>query len=345
MKKRILTTILATGVLTAVLTGCGGADSSAGADTGVAAESEETADNGQTQGVEEASDSEESSDVEEQADATEEEAGETEQASDTAILVVSFGTSYNDSREVTIGAIEQDIADAFPQYEVRRAFTSQIIIDKLKERDGLEIDNVEEALDRAVDDGIKKLVVQPTHLMNGFEYTDLADAVKNYEAKFDAIELGAPLLDSEGDVALVVKAITDKLKSYDDGKTAIVYMGHGTEADSNGVYQILQDTLTEEGFENFYIGTVEATPSLDDVIAALKSNGGYEKVVLEPLMVVAGDHANNDMAGDEDDSWKSVLTKEGYEVECILEGLGQVPEIRSIYVSHTANAVSNLTAE
>lgn len=267
---------------------------------------------------------------------------EVESAADQAILVVSFGTSYNDSRELTIGGIEKAIADKFPEYEVRRAFTSQIIIDKLKERDGLEIDNVEEALDRAVADGIKTLVVQPTHLMNGFEYTDLADELADYEDKFEQVVLAQPLLSSDEDFDAVIAAITEKMASYDDGETAICFMGHGTEADSNVVYATLQEKLTAAGYENFYIGTVEATPSLDDVRAALSGKGTYTKVVLEPLMVVAGDHANNDMAGDEEDSWKTVLTDEGYEVECVLEGLGQVPAIQDIYVAHTQAAVDSL---
>lgn len=260
----------------------------------------------------------------------------------TAILVVSFGTSYNDSRDATIGAIEEAITEKFPDYEVRRAFTSQIIIDKLKERDGLEIDNVEEALDRAVEDGVSNLVVQPTHLMNGYEYTDLANALKGYEGKFNQIALGEPLLTSDDDFEAVVKAITDKTASYDDGQTAICFMGHGTEADSNSVYAKMQETLSGAGFENYYIGTVEAEPTLDDVMASLKEKATYKKVVLEPLMVVAGDHANNDMAGDEDDSWKGILEKEGYEVECLLEGLGQNTEIQKLYVEHTQAAVDSL---
>ncbi len=263
----------------------------------------------------------------------------------TAILVVSFGTSYNESRDLTIGAIETAIADAFPEYEVRRAFTSQIIIDILAEREGLEIDNVEEALDRAVADGITKLVVQPTHLMSGYEYTDLADALDAYADKFDAIALGAPLLTSDADYDSVIKAITAVTADYDDGETAICFMGHGTEADSNGVYAALQEKLTAAGYENYYIGTVEATPGLEDVIAALGENGTYKKVVLRPLMVVAGDHANNDMAGDEEDSWKVVLTQEGYEVEPVLEGLGQIPEIQKLYVEHTQDAIDSMENE
>lgn len=281
--------------------------------------------------------------TEEQSEVSDAENGkETEAMGDTAILVVSFGTSYNDSRDITIGAIENTIAGKFPEYEVRRAFTSQIIIDKLKDRDGLEIDNVEEALDRAVADGIRTLVVQPTHLMNGYEYTDLKDALEDYQDKFDAVALAEPLLTSDADFDAVVKAITEKTASYDDGETAICFMGHGTEADSNVIYGKMQDKLTEAGYENYYIGTVEAEPSLDDVLAALEEKGTYKKVVLEPLMVVAGDHANNDMAGDEEDSWKTILTEAGYEVECLIEGLGQIPAIQDIYAAHTQAAVDSL---
>ncbi len=260
---------------------------------------------------------------------------------ETAILVVSFGTSYNESRDATIGATEQAIQAAFPQYEVRRAFTSQIIIDKLAERDGLEIDNVTQALDRAAADGIKNLIVQPTHLMNGYEYTDLQDELANYEDTFDQIVMGEPLLTSDEDFEAVISAITTDTASYDDGQTAIVFMGHGTEADSNAVYTKLQEMISADGFDNYYIGTVEAAPSLDDIVASLEGKD-YTRVVLEPLMVVAGDHANNDMAGDEDDSWKSILTAKGYEVECILEGLGQKPAVQAIYVDHVGAAVDQL---
>lgn len=259
-----------------------------------------------------------------------------------AILVVSFGTSYNDSRDVTIGAVEEAIATAFSDYEVRRAFTSQIIIDVLAERDGLEIDNVQQALDRAVADGVTTLVVQPTHLMDGFEYNDLLDELKSYESKFDKVVVGQPLLMSDADFDAVIKAITEKTASYDDGETAICFMGHGTEAESNEVYAKLQEKLTAAGYENYYIGTVEAEPSLDTVVAALEAKGGYKKVVLEPLMVVAGDHANNDMASDEEDSWKTAFVDAGYEVECVIEGLGQSSGIQDIYVAHTKEALDNL---
>lgn len=263
------------------------------------------------------------------------------EAVDKVIMVVSFGTSYNDSREATIGAIETAIADANPEYEVRRAFTSQIIIDKLKERDGLEIDNVEEALDRAVADGVKTLVVQPTHLMDGYEYTDLADALKEYEDKFEQVVLAEPLLTSDEDFDAVAKAIAEETASYDDGQTAICFMGHGTEAASNAVYETLQDQLTQSGHENYYIGTVEAEPSLDTVLSAVQK-GTYERVILVPLMIVAGDHANNDMAGEEADSWKSTFEAAGYQVECLLNGLGELESIQKILVEHAQDAIDSL---
>ena len=217
------------------------------------------------------------------------------------ILVVSFGTSYNDSREVTIGAIENAIRKANPDYEVRRAFTSQIIIDKLKDRDSIEIDNVEEAFARLVKDGVKELIVQPTHVMNGFEYDDLIEVVNANKSKFSSVKIGAPLLTSDADYNAVIEAITAATAEYDDGKTLITFMGHGTEHSANATYAKLQEMLTAAGKTNYCIGTVEAEPSLEDVIAAAKA-GGYSRIVLRPLMVVAGDHANNDMAGDEEDS-------------------------------------------
>lgn len=260
---------------------------------------------------------------------------------DTELLVVSFGTSFNDSRRLTIGAIEEDMENAFEDYAVRRAFTAQIVIDHVKSRDGEVIDNVTEALDRAVANGVKTLVVQPTHLMNGIEYDELQNTLAEYADAFEKIVVGEPLLTSDEDFKTVETAITESTAAYDDGTTAIVYMGHGTEHDSNGVYAKLQDMLTADGFENYYIGTVEASPSLDDVVAAV-GEGEYTKVVLAPLMVVAGDHANNDMASDEEDSWKTTFAEAGYEVETILEGLGQNEAIREVYVQHAQAAIDSL---
>ena len=258
------------------------------------------------------------------------------------LLVVSFGTSFNDSRRLTVGGIEGALEKAFPDWSVRRSFTSQIIIDHVKSRDGEVIDNVGEALDRAVKNGVKTLAVQPTHLMNGFEYTDLADELATYGDAFDKIVLGEPLLTSDDDFSRVADIIVAATKEYDDGETAICFMGHGTEAASNAVYAKMQQVLTSKGCANYYIGTVEAEPSVQDVLAAVKA-GNYKRVVLEPLMIVAGDHANNDMAGDEEDSWKSIFEGAGYEVVCILRGLGELAPIQEMFVEHAQAAIGSLS--
>ena len=260
---------------------------------------------------------------------------------DKELLVVSFGTSFNDSRRLTIGGIEAAIDEAVEDYSVRRAFTAQIIIDHVEKRDGIHIDNVTEALDRAVANGVKVLVVQPTHLMHGYEYDDVVAELAGYADAFEQIVVSEPLLTSEEDFDRVADIMIDLLKDYDDGKTAIVYMGHGTEHEYNKIYAQMQDVLTSKGAENYYIGTVEAAPSIDDVLEAIKDKG-YTRVVLRDMMVVCGDHANNDMAGDEEDSWKSIFTAAGFEVECVMEGLGQVPEIQQIYVEHAQNAIAQV---
>ena len=259
------------------------------------------------------------------------------------ILVVSFGTSYNDSRHITIGAIEDAIRETYPDYDVRRAFTAQIIIDKLAERDGIVIDNFEQAMDKLVEEGVQKVIVQPTHLMAGYEYTDVLNSLQsNYADKFEAIVLGDPLLTSDDDYNGVVEAICDATAEYDDGQTAICFMGHGTEADSNEDYTHLQQVLTDAGHTSYFVGTVEATPTFDDVVEAAQA-AGFTKAVLRPLMVVAGDHANNDMADTEDpDSFASKFIAAGFEVECVVEGLGQLVAIDDIYVRHVADAIAQL---
>ena len=259
------------------------------------------------------------------------------------LLVVSFGTSYNDSRRLTIGAIENAMEEAFPEYAVRRGFTSQIIIDHVKSRDNVSIDNVKQALDRAVENGVKTLVIQPTHLMDGLEYHELVDEVAQYSDAFENLAIGKPLLTSEADFQAVEQAITEATAEYDDGKTAICFMGHGTEAASNAVYETLQVQLTQSGHENYYIGTVEAEPSLDTVLSAVQK-GTYERVILVPLMIVAGDHANNDMAGEEADSWKSTFEAAGYQVECLLNGLGELESIQKILVEHAQDAIDSLNS-
>ena len=257
------------------------------------------------------------------------------------LLVVSFGTSYNDSRRLTIGAIENALEEAFPDFSVRRAFTSQIIIDHVFQRDGEGIDNVTQALDRAVENGVKTLVVQPTHLMSGYEYNDLADELAEYADAFESIAMGVPLLDTDDDFLTVADALAEATAAFNDGETAICLMGHGTEAESNEVYAKMQTVMDKAGHNNIFIGTVESTPSVEDVLAMVQA-GNYKKVVLRPMMIVAGDHANNDMAGDEPDSWKSIFEAAGYEVTCVVEGLGSLGEIQSLIVQHAQAAVDSL---
>ncbi|MGI6181367.1 MAG: sirohydrochlorin cobaltochelatase [Agathobaculum sp.] len=257
------------------------------------------------------------------------------------LLVVSFGTSYNDSRRLTIGAMEQAVQAAFPDFSVRRAFTSQIIIDHVKSRDGVEIDNVRQALDRAVENGVKRLVVQPTHLMDGLEYNDLVEEVAQYADAFEALSVGKPLLTTDADFETVAAALAEATASYDDGKTAVCFMGHGTEAASNAVYAKMQQVMTDAGYQNCFVGTVEAAPTVEDVLKLVQA-GEYERVVLRPMMIVAGDHANNDMAGDEPDSWKSIFENAGYEVECVVSGMGELKAVQDLLVAHAQQAAAAL---
>lgn len=355
--------ILAAMTALCVMTACGGnTDSTADTSAETASEtvqaedtqaSEETsAEETTEEATSEDSSSEENSSSEEDAeddenyntgDASLDNVRNQDEIGENELLAVSFGTSFNDSRRLTIGAIENDLETAFPDYSVRRGFTANIVIDHVQKRDGILIDDLNAALQRAADNGVKNLVIQPTHLMNGLEYDEIVDTAANYSDAFDKVVFGAPLLTSDDDFDRVAKAITDWTSEYDDGETAICFMGHGTEADSNSVYSKMQDTLTNMGFANYYVGTVEASPSLDDVLAKVKE-GNYKRVVLEPLMVVAGDHANNDMAGDEDGSWKTTFENEGYEVVCLLRGLGENEAIRQIYVDHAQAAIDSLNS-
>ena len=272
------------------------------------------------------------------------------------LLVVSFGTSFNDSRAMDIGGIEAALEEAYPDWSVRRAFTAQIIINHIYARDGEKIDNVEQALDRAVENGVKQLVVQPTHLMHGAEYDELTETLEAYRDQFETVAIAEPLLGEVGSDAstinpekeLAAKAITEEAlkdagiddldKAKEDG-TAFVFLGHGTSHTANVTYDQMQAQMEALSYENVFIGTVEGEPedtALDEVIEKVKE-GGYKKVILRPFMVVAGDHANNDMAGDDEDSWKSGFFSDGSFdiVECQIAGLGRIEEIQKAYVEHT----------
>ena len=255
------------------------------------------------------------------------------------ILVVSFGTSYDDNRDLSIGAVEADITAAFPEYEVRRAFTAQTVIDILGDRNDLDIDNVTEAMDRLVADGVTKVVIQPTHVMNGAEYDDVMAEIAPYAAKFEVMAVGAPLLTTHEDYEAVIDALLADNENAGSADTALVYMGHGTHHFANATYSQLEAMMHAEGYENAFVGTVEGFPTLE-VVQSQVTAYGAKKIVLMPLMVVAGDHASNDMAGDEEDSWKVILTDAGFEVECVLEGLGQNAGIRAIYIDHIKAAIA-----
>ncbi len=275
------------------------------------------------------------------------ESGESGDETKPVLLAVSFGSSYNETRDLTIGAIETALQEAYPDYEVRRAFTSQTIIDILKERENLQIDNVTEAMERLIADGVKEVVIQPTHIMSGYEYDDIVKEVSAYASRFQKLQIGAPLLSQDADYDALIQVLTRETAAYNNGDTAIVFMGHGTEHEANAVYSTLQQKITAAGYDHYFIGTVEATPTLEDVLALVQDSGAT-KVLLTPLMIVAGDHATNDMAGDEADSWKSVFTNAGYQVECLLKGLGEYQGIQQMIIDHAGdamnggNAVSNV---
>ena len=259
------------------------------------------------------------------------------------LLAASFGTSYQETRCRTIGAIEEELEQAFPGYSVRRGFTSRMIINRVKDRDQIAIDSLEEALKRAADNKVRHLIVQPTHMMDGFEYTALVNKVEEHSHQFERTAVGKPLLTSEEDFQAVIQALTEETEEYDNGETAFCFMGHGTEAQANQVYRKLQEMFRAAGHENYFIGTVEAEPALEEVLAQVKE-GSYKKAILQPLMIVAGDHANNDMAGEEEGSWKQAFEEAGYEVSCILRGLGELKKIRQIFIKHAREAESCFSA-
>ena len=277
------------------------------------------------------------------------------------LLVVSFGTSFNDSRATDIKGIEDALAKAFPDWSVRRAFTAQIIINHVQARDGEKIDNMDQALERAVANGVKTLVVQPTHLMHGAEYDEMCEALDAYKDKIENIVVAEPLLGEVGNDATVINADKEAVakavvaaavadgnfesidKAAEDG-TALVLMGHGTAHVAKVTYSQMQTQMEKLGYKNVFIGTVEGEPeetSCEAVIEAVKA-AGYTKVVLRPLMVVAGDHANNDMAGDDEDSWKSMVEAAGLTVECQIAGLGRIDAVQELYVAHTQAAIDTL---
>ncbi len=296
-------------------------------------------------------------------DASLDDARNQDEIGENELLVVSFGTSFNDSRVADIKGIEDALQAAYPDWSVRRAFTAQIIINHIQARDGEKIDNMTQALDRAVANGVKNLVVQPTHLMHGAEYDEMCEVIEAYKDQFESVSIAEPMLGEVGSDATVInadkeavaKAITaaavseagfESLEAAKDAGTAFVFMGHGTAHVAKVTYSQMQTQMQNLGYENVFIGTVEGEPeetSAEAVIEAVKA-AGYTNVVLRPLMVVAGDHANNDMAGSDDDSWKTVFEAAGFTVDCQIHGLGEIADVQALYVAHTKAAIDALNA-
>ena len=296
-------------------------------------------------------------------DASLDDARNQDEIGENELLVVSFGTSFNDSRVADIKGIEDALQAANPDWSVRRAFTAQIIINHIQARDGEKIDNMTQALDRAVANGVKNLVVQPTHLMHGAEYDEMCEAIEAYKDQFESVSIAEPMLGEVGSDATVInadkeavaKAITaaavseagfESLEAAKDAGTAFVFMGHGTAHVAKVTYSQMQAQMQNLGYENVFIGTVEGEPeetSAEAVIEAVKA-AGYTNVVLRPLMVVAGDHANNDMAGSDDDSWKTMFEAAGFSVDCQIHGLGEIADVQALYVAHTKAAIDALNA-
>lgn len=296
-------------------------------------------------------------------DASADDARNGDEIGENELLVVSFGTSYNDSRVEDIKGIEDALQEAYPDWSVRRAFTAQIIINHVQARDGETIDNMQQALDRAVENGVKNLVVQPTHLMHGAEYDEMKEVLDEYSDKFESVAIAEPMLGEVGDDATVInedkaavaQAVTDAAveeagfetmdAAAEDG-TAFVFLGHGTSHTAKVSYSQMQTQMEELGYKNAFIGTVEGEPedtSCEAVIEKVKE-AGYKKVILRPLMVVAGDHANNDMAGSEEDSWKSMFEASGNfdSVEAQIAGLGRIDAVKNLYIEHTKAAIDTL---
>lgn len=255
-----------------------------------------------------------------------------------AMLIVSFGSSYIENRKASIDASEAAITAAFPEYDDYSAFTSQIIIDIYKDRDNIEYDNVTTALEKITKEKYGELLVVPTHFINGEEYEQMRDALRPFEDQFETVTISTPLLTHSEDYNRVVEAVVSELPEVDD-KTALVLMGHGTEHPANSAYPMLDYVFKKMGHDSIFVGTVEGTPTFEDVVEDLDGQG-YEKILLMPLMVVAGDHAHNDMAGDEEDSWKIMFKSLGYDVESIMHGMGESPAIQQLYIEHIEAALA-----
>ena len=254
-----------------------------------------------------------------------------------ALLAVSFGTSYEDTLEKNIAAIERDLAAAFPERTLRRAFTSGMILRRWKRERGVEIDDVPAALERLAGEGYTDILIQPTHVMNGEEYHKLADQAEEFRGRFDKLTVGVPLLTAAEDYLDLGRALMEILPSSSEER-AVLYMGHGSEHQANSAYALMEYAFHDLGRDDVIVGTVEGYPNFDAAIRRLKERPQVKEVELRPLMTVAGDHAKNDLAGEEPDSWKNILEGMGYRVNCVLTGLGEYPQVRAMFVEHARQA-------
>lgn len=255
------------------------------------------------------------------------------------IIVASYGTSYNKTRTITIGGIESAFYEIFSDYKIERVFTAEMFINKLKKRDGIKILNIEEALEKALREGIEEIVIQPTFVLPGNELNKFFDRARKYEKKFKKFIISEPLINSENDMKRVAEIFIERTQEFDNRQTAICIMGHGNDSDSNKMYKEMEVYLHSIGKSNFFVGTVHEESSTDQIIKTLKEQGGYKNVVLIPMMITSGEHIIHDMTGDGDESWKTIFNKAGYNVICVFEGMGQWYSIQKMFAFKSIDAI------
>jgi len=256
------------------------------------------------------------------------------------IIVASYGTTYNKTRTITIGGIENAFREAYPDYKIQRVFTFQYFIDKLQSKAGLKVLNIEEALEKAISEGVEEVVIQPTFVLSGNELNKFIERAKAYESKFKKMTISSPLITTKEDMKAVARIFVDRTAEYDDGKTAICIMGHGNDSESNKMYKQMEKYLHKSGKKNYFVGTVHDDSSVDEILKVMHKRDCYKNVVLIPMMITSGEHIINDMAGEGPESWKSIFSRLGFNVTCIFEGMGQYYDIQMMFVNHTRKALN-----
>ena len=259
-----------------------------------------------------------------------------------AILVVSFGTSYLDTLEKTIEKAEKQIRDTFSEYDIYRAFTSHKIIKKLQEKYEIFIDTPEAMLEKLYDSGYEEIIMQPLHMIPGEEFIYINKIAEIFKEKFEVLKVGRPIFYYQGieelpqDYSLFIEAT----KELYEENNAVVLMGHGTAHPANSEYGCLQAVFEDEGYENVFVTTVEGYPNFENVISRVKRKN-IREVTLAPLMVVAGDHARNDMASDDKESLKSMLEAEGIKVNVYMKGLGENEKFNKLYINRIDDLIND----